>query len=157
MNLRIIVALALVLGVFASGWTANGWRLGKQYAQERAKRAEFLNQEGERIRKDQEETLRKIAELDKEYTEKLTKARHENQALADRLASGAVRLRIAATCPTDTATTAKPAGSGGMDTPASAVLSAFAGQTYSALRDNIITTESTLSACQKSLGELVKD
>jgi prophage endopeptidase len=157
MNPRTISALVLVLGVFASGWTANGWRLGKQHEQERAKRAEFLNQQGERIRKDQEETLRKIAELDKEYTEKLTKARHENQALADRLATGAVRLRIAATCPADTDTTAKPAESSGMDTPTSAVLSASAGQTYSALRDNIITTENTLSACQKSFGELVKD
>ena len=157
MNPRTIAALALVLGVFASGWTANGWRLGKQYAQESAKRAEFLNQEGERIRKDQEETLKKIAALDKEYTEKLRKARYESKALADRLASGAVRLRIAATCPADTATTAKPTESGGMDTPTSAVLSASAGQTYTALRDNIITTENTLSACQKSLGELVKD
>lgn len=154
MSPRIIAALALALTVFGSGWTANGWRLGKQHEQERAERAEFINQQRELLLKERDAIATQLSALDADYATKLTKARHENQALADRLAAGAVRLRIAATCSAETAPT--PHESGGVDTPASAVLSASAGQTYTVLRDNIITTENTLSACQKSLGELVK-
>lgn len=153
-----ILALVIALAGFGSGWVSNGWRLGEKaqtmeaaHAQERADQAETFNKRRSAMDKERDALADKLAAADTTFTKQLAKARYENTTLASRLATGSVGLRIDATCPSAGTGQAQRAQGGGMDSGASAVLSATAGQAYLDLRDNIATTEATLSACQSSL------
>lgn len=154
MSQQIIIALAIAAASALGGWTVNGWRLGTEIQALEAKHANAVadaaketNRRLIALTNERDAKATRLASVDATYTAKLTKARHENKTLADRLAAGTTGLRIAATCP------ASSAQGSGVDSPAGAILDASAGSAYSALRDGITTTETTLAACQKSLAE----
>ena len=160
MNPQIIIALAIAAASALGGWTANGWRLGAEIQALEAKHANAVaDAEAETNRRlialtnERDAKATRLASVDAKYTAQLTKARHENKTLAHRLAAGTTGLRIAATCPASPAQGTGAAESSSLDSPAGAVLDASAKRAYSALRDGITTTETTLAACQKSLAE----
>lgn len=157
---NLLIALAIALAGFVSGWSANGWRMGVQVEALKAKHQKSVAdaaQESNRrlisMTNDRDAKAERLAAVDKTYTDQLTKARHENQVLSDRLAAGTVGLRIAATCAARTTGIAQGSQSGSVDSGAGAVLDPIARSTYSALRANIIATETTLKACQQALAE----
>jgi phage-related tail protein len=156
MNLAITFIIA-ALACF-SGWEINGWRLGMEIQSIKAKHSDEMVQQANEasakkavLEKVRDALADKLAALNADYTTKLSKARHDNQTLRDRLASGTIGLRIDATCPSTPAGSAQAAQGGSVDSGSGAQLSAAAGSAYSALRDNITTTETTLIACQNSL------
>ena len=160
MNPQIIIALAIAAASAFGGWTTNGWRLGAEIQTLKAEHSKAVAQAETQTRlqlailtNERDAKATRLAEVDATYTAQLTKARYENKTLAARLAAGTTGLRISATCPTTPAQDAGVAQSGGVDSPASAVLDASARSAYSALRDGITTTETTLAACQKSLAQ----
>lgn len=160
MNNTTIIALAIAAASAFGGWTVNGWRLGTEiqelkaeHSQAVADAAEETNRRLIALTNERDAKATRLASVDATYTAQLTKARHENKTLADRLASGATGLRIAATCPASPTQGTGAAESSSLDSPAGAVLDASAGSAYSALRDGITTTETTLAACQKSLAQ----
>lgn len=157
---NLIISLVIALAGFFAGWQTNGWRLGQEiesiqnaYAWESAARATAALEQLAALEKQRDALGERLHLVDQTHTTQLTKARHENQTLRDRLAAGTTGLRIEATCTQPGAGSSQAAEGGSVDSPAGAVLSAAAGQTYSALRDNITTTEVTLAACQGALAE----
>lgn len=155
---NLIISLVIALAGFFAGWQTNGWRLGLEiqtihatHAQEDAARTTAVLEQRAKLSKERDALADKLAALDAEYTTQLTKVRHDNQTLRDRLAAGTTGLRIEATCPQSGAGSPQAAQGGSVDPPAGAELSAAAGQTYTALRENIITTEVTLAVCQNAL------
>lgn len=157
---NLIISMTIALAGFAGGWVSNGWRLGVEiqalhadHAREKSDQAEAFNQRRAAMVKERDALAERLHLVDTTKTAQLTKARNENQALADRIAAGAVGLRIDATCAGTGSGEAQSAEGGSVDSPAGAKLSAAAGQTYLGLRDNITTTEVTLAACQGVLAE----
>ena len=157
---NLIISIVIALAGFFAGWQSNGWRLGMEIQSIKAQHsAELVQQANEAsskkatLEKVRDALADKLAVLDAEYTAQLSKARHDNQTLRNRLASGTVGLRIDATCPSAGTGSAQSAQGGGVDSDSGAVLSAAAGQAYLDLRDNITTTEVTLQACQGALAE----
>lgn len=157
---RVILSLVIALVGFSAGWLGNGWRLGVElqtlhatHAKERADQAEAFGQRRAALAQERDALADRLHQADQTHTAQLQKARHENKTLADRIASGAVGLRVDATCAPASGPT-QAAQSGSVDPGPGAELSATARQAYSALRDNITTTEITLSACQSALAEL---
>ena len=155
---NLMISLAIALAGFFAGWQTNGWRLGldiqslkAEHSQEQVQLASKAAAQQAQMLKDRDALADRLAALDAEYTTQLSKARHDNQTLRDRLAAGSVGLRIDATCPSAPAGSAQAAQGGSVDSPAGAELSAAAGSAYSALRENIITTEVTLAVCQNAL------
>lgn len=157
---NLLIALAVALAGFFGGWTSNGWRMGEQVQALKAQHEKTVadaeqasNQRLIALTNDRDAKADRLSAIDAQYTAQLSKARHENQALFDRINAGAVGLRIAATCPAKPAGSTEAAQGGGVDSAAGAVLDSVASRTYTALRANIVVTENTLSACQKSLAE----
>lgn len=157
---NIIISMAIAALGFSGGWVFNGWRLGAElqtihatHAKERADKAEAYSQRRAALTQERDALADRLHQADQTHTAQLQKARHENKSLADRIAAGAVGLRIDATCPGTGTGQAGGAESGSVDSPAGAQLSAAAGRAYSALRENIATTEVTLQACQGALAE----
>lgn len=89
----------------------------------------------------------KIARLDADGIKRLQDAQNENYRLAAAVRAGAVRLRVAATCP---AVPGAPAGAGVGDAGAPE-LAADARPTYHALRDGIVQQREQLIACRDIL------
>jgi hypothetical protein len=157
---NLIISMTIAALGFAAGWLGNGWRLGAElqtihatHAQERADQAEAFSQRRAALAQERDALADRLHLVDTTKTAQLTKAQNENKSLAARIAASTVGLRIDATCPSAGAGQAESAESGGVDSSAGAQLSAAAGQAYSALRENIVTTEVTLQACQSSLAE----
>lgn len=159
MTPRLILSLVIALAGFAAGWLGNGWRLGQEiesihnaYAWEDAARTTAELEQRAKLAQERDALADRLHQADQTHTAQLQKARHENKTLADRIAAGAVGLRVDATCGPASGP-AQTAESGGVDPSPGAELTAAARQAYSALRDNITTTEITLSACQSALAE----
>lgn len=157
---NLIISMTIAALGFAGGWVSNGWRLGLEiqaihstHAQEDAARATAALEQRAVLAKERDALAERLHLVDTTKTAQLTKARNENKSLADRIAAGAVGLRIDATCPGAGTGQTQSAESGSVDPGAGAQLSAAAGRAYSALRENIATTETTLSACQGVLAE----
>ncbi|CAM8627157.1 Spanin, inner membrane subunit [Comamonadaceae bacterium] len=158
---QLIISMAVAALGFAGGWVSNGWRLGgdvaklqAQHSEETARQAKDFNDRRTALLQARDALSEQLGQLDKTHTEQLTKARNENKSLSARIAAGSIGLRIDATCPGTGAGQAQSAQGGSVDPGAGAELSAFAKQTYSALRDNITETEKRLSACQGALALL---
>lgn len=158
---RVILSIIIALAGFMAGWVGNGWRLGAElqslhatHAQERADQAEAFSQRRAALAQERDALADRLHQADQTHTAQLQKARHENKTLADRLAAGAVGLRVDATCSPTTSGPAQAAEGSSVDPGSGAELTANARQAYSALRENITTTEVTLAACQSSLAEL---
>jgi len=106
--------------------------------------------EKDRLTAERDALAARLSTIDAEATAELRKAQNENANLRNRLAVGSVGLRVKAVCPAS-GEPPRPAEGGSLDTGTTAVLDPSVGQDYSALRENIISTESKLSACQSSL------
>ena len=151
-----LVVIAAVL--FGSGWAVNGWRLGTQVADLKAQHAQAIASSESAARKDLQDMTDardaladRLSAIDKEKFAALEKERHENATLRDRIAAGAVGLRIGATCPATPEQKTGAAASGPVGTGGTARLDATAERAYLALRDGITTVQKQLSACQGSL------
>jgi prophage endopeptidase len=160
MNPQILIALAIAAASALGGWTANGWRFGAEIQALKAEHSKTIADAQAEANKrlitlvnERDAKATRISAIDAKYTAQLSKARNENKTLADRLADGSVRLRIAASCPDSTAEGTGTAQGSSVDSGAGAILEAPARLAYTALVDGIITTENTLAACQKSLAE----
>lgn len=150
-----VVAAAL----FGAGFAVNGWRLGATVADLKAQHsktvADAATAAGKQLAKvtaERDALAGQLSTIDTEMTalQKGKKDAEEKLRLAVR--SGAVGLRVAATCP---AVNAAPTGTAqgiGLDSGTAPVLNPAAEQDYFALRQNIIDGESKLTACQRSLG-----
>lgn len=155
---NLIISLVIAACGFFAGWQINGWRmdvdiqtLKAEHSQEQVQLANKAAAQQAQMLKARDALADKLSALDAEYTTQLTKARHDNQTLRDRLAAGSVGLRIDAVCPSAATGATQSAQGGSVDLAAGAELSAAAGSAYSALRENIITTEVTLAVCQNAL------
>lgn len=154
----LFISLVIALAGFLAGWQTNGWRLGLdiqslkvEHSQEQVQLASKAAAQQTQMLKDRDALASKLAALDADYTTQLNKARHDNETLRNRIAAGSTGLRIQATCSQPAAGSAAAAQGGGVDPAAGAELTAAAGHAYSALRENITTTEVTLAACQSAL------
>lgn len=154
----LLVALALVWwNAYISSVESKGYARGydkataeattKELAQQQANQAAFAALLADRDAKDA--TL--SAAADKNFSA-LRTAQNETLRLRDRLASGSVGLRIAATCPQSTPRLgAQTAPGARVDTGTGAELDPVARQAYFALRDGINRVDAKLAACQDEL------
>lgn len=139
------------LAIFAVGlligWFVNGWRLEADYnGQLASQRAEdLLNYSRQVIL--YKTSLEKSEVSRSDMTKKLQEKEHENQMLADAVASGTKRLSVRARCPRMSA----PETNAGRVEAATTELDASARPAYFALRSGIERTESLLKFCQTEL------
>ncbi len=162
---RTLIQLAIVGGVlvvtFGAGWAVNGWRLGTKVealkAEHSAAAAAAATKAGEQLAEvvaERDALANKLDQVDHAGTNELKRLKDENETLRRRVAAGTVGLRVAGTCPAVNTPTTGTAQGGGMDSGAAPVLTATAEQDYFALRENITSGETKLTACQRSLVEL---
>lgn len=151
-----LLAGAAVLG-FGAGWGVNGWRLGAQMSEQASQHAQAVTRSFEagkveqaRLQALKDAQTAAVSVIDVDELAKLRKAQDENKTLRARVASGAVGLRVAASCPPSRGDLPPPGPAAGVDSEPGPVLSPAAGQDYFALRDNITLTERTLAACQRA-------
>lgn len=150
---------AVAAALFGAGWAVNGWRLGTKVeavkADHNLKVAQAATAAGLQLAALTAERDKLAGRLSTIDTEVLTLQKGKKDAedkLRTAVRSGAVGLRVAATCP---AVNAAPTGTtegGRLDSGTAPVLDSAAEQDYFALRQGIIDTETTLTACQRSLG-----
>ena len=157
---QLIIYLAILLAGFGAGWETNGWRMGTEvqtlkteHAQTVADAQAAANKHEIQLVNQRDALAEQVSQIDQAGTAQLQKAQDENQTLRTRIASGAVRLRIAASCPTGTQSGTGSTQSPGVDTGTGATLDASAGQAYSDLRSGITVTETRLTACQEVLAK----
>lgn len=146
--LRGLAGLALAAALFAAGWTAQGWRWQAKYADRESEHqaevisAAALGQERERVLADA------FALIDATHTKEREAARAENDRLRADVERGAVRLRVAARCPS---VLSAPGIGAGLGDGAAAELAADARPDYFALRAGIVGQRTQLMACQDAL------
>lgn len=158
--LKIAAVVALLAVGFSTGWTVNGWRMGTEVQSLKAQHektvsdaSEIANQRLIALTKEHDAKAERLANIDLDATQKLTKVQNENKILAARLAAGSVGLRISATCDAATGRSTEAAQGASLGSGTSATLDSAAGQAYSALRQGITDTEGKLTACQRMLSE----
>jgi prophage endopeptidase len=158
--MKLLISLLIALAGFGAGWASNGWRLGEEVQSLKTQHEKTIadaehanNMHLIALVNEHDAKAARLAAIDQETTDQLTKAQHENKTLAARLAAGTVGLRIAATCPASAPGGPEAAQGTGVGAGASATLDATAGRAYSALREGIATTEGKLTACQRMLAE----
>lgn len=139
---------AIAAALFGAGWAVNGWRLGATIDRERAAAVTASAAELKRLTAERDVLAGKLAAIDTTGNKELERLKNENDTLRRSVASGAVRLRVAAVCP---ANTASPTPGSSVDSGTAAVLDTVAEQDYFTLRDNIGQTETKLTACQDAL------
>jgi hypothetical protein len=138
--------VAVVLGAFAAGWFANGWRLDARHS------AEALEQSRAALGLiEQRDALgARLAALNDKHLADLRKAQNETNRLRTCLADGTCGLRaVEGLCPR--ADRPKPPASPGVDPGAGPEPAAAAGRAYLALRDGIDRASAQLTACQAEL------
>lgn len=153
-----IVAGAVVVG-FGGGWAVNGWRLGTkveslkaEHLQTVADAATAAGLQLAEATRERDALAATLSGIDVAGMAELKRTKNENETLRSRVASGAVGLRVAATCPAVNPAAAGKTEGGRLDSGTAPVLDAAAESTYFALRQGITDTEATLTACQGALG-----
>lgn len=91
-------------------------------------------------------------DLDKQRFQEMTDAKNQIDTLRDQLAAGTKRLLVRATCPAVPAV-ASPSG---VDNAGDPALTASARQDYLRIREQIVTKESQLHACQAYVTQVVQ-
>ncbi|WGK60489.1 lysis system i-spanin subunit Rz [Halopseudomonas sp. SMJS2] len=153
------VAVSLLLVGFTGGWAGNGWRMGKQLAEQRtahvdqlrliaeANAAVILQQQAE-----QQDQARQLAQLDTKHTEELSDALSENRRL-ENLYSAADgerrRLRIEVVVARNDAIVSETAGTGSVGDAASLELSGAAGRAVWDIRRSMIEDREKLEYLQE--------
>lgn len=143
---RALVAAVIAAALFGAGWTVNGWRWSERLATEHAALSAATVTASEAAREREQVLADAIAAIDADRTTERTKANDENARLRAAVDAGAVRLHVAAHCPT--AGLPDSAAGPGLDYRAGAELDAAARAAYFGLRDGLKRSEAKLSACQ---------
>lgn len=135
-----LLALAALLAVFGLWcWTKGADHADGEWQVRMAKQERMYDERHQKLARD-------IHTADVKHHTELEKKREENDRLRAAVAAGTVRLRLAASCPSQA-----PAGSPGVDHGGEPVLDRAAEQAYFALRDGIARKEQQLKACQEIL------
>lgn len=155
----LFVATALLLTGLSAGWTANGWRMGEQLAEQHAAHIDHLRLTAEanaavilQQQAEQQNLADNLAELDTKHTEELSHALSENRRLED-LYSAADgerrRLRIEVVVARNDAIVSATTGAGSMGDAASLELSTAAGQAVWDIRQGMIEDRKKLEYLQE--------
>src|SRR5690554_6088256 len=147
-----------LLAAFIAGWLAQGWRMGKQMAEQRAEHIDLLRRTAEanaqiilQQQADQQAQAQRLAELDTKHTQELSDALQENRRLED-LYSAADgerrRLRIEVIVARNDATVSAVAGTGSVGDAASLELSGEAGRAVWDIRRGMIEDREKLEYLQ---------
>lgn len=140
------VIVCLIIGL---GWAANHYRDNAvTYKEQRDKATESLNLANATIT-DMQTRQRDVAALDAKYTKELADAKKTISDLRRDVDSGAKRLRVAATCPGVSKTTATP----GVDAIAEPELTGAARRDYFTLRERIEIVTKQLTGLQAYVRE----
>lgn len=150
---------AVAAALFGAGWAVNGWRLGTavadlkaQHSDAVAKAATAAGKQLADVTADRDRLAGKLSDIDTDMTALKKGKKDAEDKLRLAVRSGAVGLRVAATCPAVNAAATGTAQGIGLDSGTAPVLDSAAEQDYFALRQNIIDGETKLTACQTSLG-----
>lgn len=128
LNLAAIgVALGL-LGAFAAGWGAQGWRMGMQLQEQRTQHAKTLQTIAEKtaaardaVQKQEHQMAAQLAELDKQKMEEINAAKSETNRLRRCIAAGTCGVRLNSTAGAASSRGAADAAAPGMDNEAAAI------------------------------------
>lgn len=148
-NPLLLVRVVAAIALFAAGWLVNGWRWESRWSEREAGYAAAVVEASEEAREREQVLADAIARVDAEHTAERTKADEEISRLRAAVDAGAVRLRVAARCPT--ASVSQAAAGSGVDHGTGAELAADARQDYFALRAGLTRQEQKLAACQATL------
>lgn len=153
--------VALLAVVFGLGWLVNGWRLNAEISdiEATASKAASTAAQATLTLQNQRDAVAaqlraKLGTFDTEGQTAQTKAKNENNLRTACLRDGSCILRVKAQCPPAASVVPGTGTRSSVDSGGSAVLTSEAGRSYSVLREAIVKTESTLTACQRSLGLL---
>jgi prophage endopeptidase len=156
---RLLAIAGACAGCFVIGWTIQGWRLGAKISDLKTDHSELLRrittESNAALQAANDDVARKqatIRDLDLERIKRNQAHETEINNLRIAVGTGARRLRVRATCPN----TQVPTATGGAAGTAAAApeLDPSARQDYYGLRERILQTESTLTACQDILAEM---
>jgi prophage endopeptidase len=136
--------IAVVIAVFS--WSARYYYQQSIKWQEKAKEASASVRQYEIQLNVLQRQQRKLAELDRDYTEKLNEAEQENTALRSQLARGHRRMLVAGqkACPDRTSSSARSLGHDG-----TLELAADTGQRILSVREGIIRDQQKLMYLQR--------
>lgn len=146
MKWRIIAAL--VLGLFFSILWVKSIVDNNKKLTTKNKELTTLIQQANQLINQHNKSIQQLNSLDKKYSEKLRNAEIENDALRERIESGAVQLHVNATCPennNDTRSTRTPS----MDNATTAGLTNTAATNYILLRKRIKKAEEQVKSLQE--------
>ena len=156
--------------VFIAGWSANGWRTGKQLAEQHAEHVDQLRRTAEVnasvIRQqltEQQEQAHRLAALDTKHTEELSHALKENRRLEAEYFSAdheRRRLRIEVIVARNDAIVSETTGTGSVGDAASLELSPAARRAVFNLRRSMIEDREKLEYLQgwaRASGWVVKE
>ncbi len=148
------VALGL-LGAFAAGWGAQGWRMGMQLQEQRTQHARTLQDIAEKtaaardaVRKQERQMAVHLAELDKQKMEGINAAKSETNRLRRCIAAGTCGVRLISTAGAASSRGAADAAAPGVDNAAPA-LDAALQQRVLDLRDAIVEDSAALEYLQE--------
>lgn len=148
------VALGL-LGAFAAGWGAQGWRKDVQLQEQRTQHAQKLQDIAEKtaaaltaVRKYERLTATHLAETDRQKTEEINAAKSETNRLRRCIAAGTCGVRLNSTAGAASSRGATDAAAPGMDDAAPA-LDAALQQRVLDLRDAIAEDSAALEYLQE--------
>lgn len=150
----LVVATALALWfTYSKGESAGEAAARAEYAEAISEIARVANEATAKALEEQQKAERRLAELDRRYTEELSREQAENDALRDAVAAGKRRLRIQAECPAG-GDAVLPAGTAaGVDDGAGARLTDAAERNYHRLRERITTITGQVNALQEYVRE----
>src|SRR5690606_27769514 len=149
---------AAISARFIAGWLTQGWRMGKQMAEQRAEHVGLLRRTAEanaRIilqqQADQQAQAQRLAELDTKHTQELSHALQENRRLEDlysRADDDRRRLRIEVIVARNDATVSAIADAGSVGDAATLELSPAARRAVFDLRRSLIEDREKLEYLQ---------
>ena len=160
---RVVGALALLLLGAASAWQFQGWRYGKQLADQARSHTDTLNQlamVGAAAQKDEQDKRlvleQRLAASEQTHFEKMTNAEKDQARLRDRLATSDLRLSVilAKGSASGCSVPASPGAGGVVHGPIRAELDSAYAQRIIAITDEGDRGLIALAACQAYASEL---
>jgi len=147
---------------FGAGWAVNGWRVGAALSDLKAAHARSMLLASEAAAEtlaartaERDAAQDQVTQIAAAGTAALEKTNVENDRMRRCIAAGTCGVRVVAgVCPPSTPGLPPTASGGGVDSAAGAILAPAVGQAVLDLRAGIERTETTLKACQASLGVL---
>lgn len=147
--IKALAGIGMLVLAFMGGYQVADWRFRAAAARQEAAQARSAFSDYSDMVKDRDRLAGLLAASNDTNLKALKEAQDENTRLRARDADRALRLRVAAACPTAAGPGA--AVSAGVDSGTGAELDPTARQAYFALRDGIAVAQAQLSACQGEL------